>query len=191
MSAAEYLRAVEAGVFPVDRRIGLWEGRLYEKMAKKLAHSASTEMARLALGRVLPPGWSLWGENPILVDDFSAPLPDLAVVRGAALDYFRRGSVPKVGEIGLVVEMADATLRKNLSDTHRKYAAAGLPAYWVVDLVHSRVEVYGDPQTSPAGPSFASATRFGPGDAVPLILDGREVALVPVSDILPLPAGAE
>ena len=46
-------------------------------------------------------------ENPILVNDFSAPLPDFALIRGTANDYARRGSVPNPGEIGLVVEVAE------------------------------------------------------------------------------------
>jgi Uma2 family endonuclease len=187
MTAEEFFHAVEAGVFPPDRRLGLWEGQLYEKMAKKLAHAASSEMARLALSRVLPEGWSLWGENPILVDNITAPLPDLTVVRGAPIDYFRRNSVPKAPDIGLVVELADATLKRNLKETLAKYAASGLPAYWVVNLVDRRIECFTDPQPAAGTAAFARAERFGPGEEVPLVLDGREVARVPVNDLLPEP----
>ncbi len=35
LSADDYFRMVEADIIPPDRRVGLWEGRLYEKMAKK------------------------------------------------------------------------------------------------------------------------------------------------------------
>jgi Uma2 family endonuclease len=186
MTADEFFRAVEAEVFPRDRRIELWEGLLYEKMAKKIPHSVTTSKL-YALARVLPPGWTFWPENPILTDAFTAPLPDAAVVRGTPDDYARRGSVPKAGEIGLVVELADATLKRNLKETLAKYAASGLPAYWVVNLVDRRIETFTDPQPAAGAAAFARAERFGPGEEVPLLLDGLEVARVPVNDLLPEP----
>ena len=183
LSADEYFRMVESDIIPPDRRVGLWEGQLYEKMAKKLPHSTSHELILFALIRVVPGGWWVATERPILVDDFTAPLPDVSVIRGHANDYYRRGSVPKVGEIGLVVEVADSSLRKNLTETLRTYARAGLPVYWVVNLVARRVEVYSDPQAGDGG--YAKAEAFAAGDAVPLVLDGREVARIPARDLLP------
>ena len=185
--SADFLRGVESGLFPTSTRVYLWDGVPYEKMAKTIAHAAAGETARLALASALPPGWSLWGENPILVDDFTAPLPDLAVIRGAARDYFARRAVPRVGEIGVVIEMADASLRADLTTSLSRYAVAGLPVYWVINLVAWRVEVYASPVVTAGVASYTSREEFGPGQDVPLVLDGVEVALVAVSDLLPAP----
>ncbi|MFO0949910.1 MAG: hypothetical protein U0835_01920 [Isosphaeraceae bacterium] len=75
LSSSEYFRMVDAGIIPPDRRVGLWEGQLYEKMAKKIAHAGASSKLAAALFRVLPAGWCVWLENPILLDDFSAPCP--------------------------------------------------------------------------------------------------------------------
>ncbi|MFO0950217.1 MAG: Uma2 family endonuclease [Isosphaeraceae bacterium] len=185
LSAEAFLRGVEQDLFPSDRRIFLWDGRLYEKMAKKIAHSVAGEKVRRALARVLPPGWSLWGENPILADEYTAPLPDLAVVRGELDDYSDRKAVPKSAEIGLVVELAESSLREDRTKTLSKYATAGLPVYWLVNLVDRRVEAYSRPRSAEGVGSYDEQRVFLPDDQVPLILDGVEVARVPVAEILP------
>jgi Uma2 family endonuclease len=185
LTAEAFLRGVELGLFPPRQRVFLWDGRLYEKMAKKLPHAVTTETARLALSAALPPGWSLWGENPILVDEFTAPLPDLTVVRGTARDYFARRSVPSAADIGLVVELSDSSLRDDRTKVLAKYAAANLPVYWVVNLVDWRVEVDSDPRPGDAGATYAARASYGPGESVPFVLDGVEVARVAVTDILP------
>ena len=185
MTAETFLRGVELGLFPAERRVFLWDGVLYEKMAKKIAHSSAGETVRLALSEVLPPGWSLWGENPILVDDFTAPLPDLTVVRGTARDYFARHAVPRVLEIGLVTEMADATLRVDLTKSLSTYAAAGLPIYWVLNLVAWRVEVYSNPGLVTDEATYTVRESYESGQDVPVVLDGVEIARVPVTSLLP------
>lgn len=185
ISADEFFRAIEADVFPPDRRIGLWEGRLYEKMAKKIPHAVASCKIVTALFAALPDGWCFWPENPILIDDFTAPLPDAAVVRGTADDYARSGRAPRAEDVGLVVELADSTLKENLTDTLRKYAEAGLPVYWVVNLVDRRIEVFHDPRSVQGVASYSRTERFTPEQDVPLVLDGREAARIPARDLLP------
>ncbi len=186
LSADDYFRMVDADIIPSERRVWLWEGQLYEKMAKKLPHAVGQNMLFAALMKAWPEGWSPWSESPILVNDFSAPLPDFALVRGALRHYEARGSVPRADEVGLVVEVADSSLRKNLTKTLQTYALAGLPVYWVINLVAKRVEVYSQPGVVEGGlAGYASAQMFEIGQDVPLVLDGREVARIPAADLLP------
>jgi Uma2 family endonuclease len=185
MTAEEYFRAIDADVFAHNRRIELWEGYIHEKMAKKLPHTVSQGKIMLALTQHLPEGWTLWPEGPILIDDFTAPLPDLAIVRGRLDDYYRRGSNPKSGEIGLVIEVAETSRRKNPSESLKVYARAELPHYWLVNLVAARVEVYSQPRIEGAVASYAMVHMFESGNDVPLVLENQEVARIPVRDILP------
>jgi hypothetical protein len=184
MTAEEYFKAVEADVFPPDRRIELWEGQIYEKMARKRPHSIAASKFAVSLLPSLPKGWFPWLESPILIDDFTAPLPDLAIIRGEPDDYGDRGN-PTAGDIGVVIELADSNLRKNRTKTLAIYARAGLPCYWLVNLVAGRVEVYSKPRIEGEVASYASAEFFEPGNDVPLVLDNREVARIPVSDLVP------
>ncbi|TPG12719.1 Uma2 family endonuclease [Sphingomonas oligophenolica] len=48
--------------------------------------------------------------------------------------------IATIGRMGLVIEVADATLRNDLNRKRRIYAREGVPEYWVVDgrnaLIH-------------------------------------------------------
>jgi hypothetical protein len=59
--------------------------------------------------------------------------------------------------------------------------AAGIPDYWIVNLVHRQVEVY--TSAGPAG--YASRQDFASGQQVPLVIGGRQVGLIAVDDLLP------
>jgi Uma2 family endonuclease len=185
LTADDYFRMVEADIIPPDRRVGLWRGRLYEKMAKKIPHSTGYNLLIEAMRRPVPEGWCTWSKSPILVDDFSAPLPDFTIVRGTPNSYYQRGTVPRPEDIGLVVEVAESSLRKNLTETLQTYARAGLPCYWVVNLVARRVEVYSEPVVEGETARYAVSELIEVGKDVPLVLDGREVARIPARDLLP------
>jgi Uma2 family endonuclease len=158
-------------------------------MWKGLPQATACSLMPYALIPRLPKGWCYWGGNSIRIDDYTAPFPDGALVWGCADDYCRRGSFPNAGEVGLIVEVFELSLRKDLTQSLQTYARAGVPIYWVVNLVSRRVEVYSDPQPAGGGEGqlarYAKAEAFEPGGDVPLVLDGREVARIPARDLLP------
>ncbi|MCA1693434.1 MAG: hypothetical protein LC749_01155 [Actinobacteria bacterium] len=47
------------------------------------------------------------------------------------------------------------------------------------------VEVYTKPTGPVEGPRFESRRDFGPGEDVPLLLDGREIGRIAVNDVVP------
>jgi Uma2 family endonuclease len=59
------------------------------------------------------------------------------------------------------------------------YGPAGIPVYWIVDVIGRRVEVY----TGPGPKGYGPTSIFVEGQSVPVVIDGREVG--PVADILP------
>lgn len=64
----------------------------------------------------------------------------VAVIRGRTEDYPDRH--PGANEVGMIVEIADATLLRNRTPKARVYARAGIPTYWIVNQVEGFVEVY-------------------------------------------------
>ncbi len=55
LNADDYYRMIDEGIIPENRRVWLWEGQLYEKMAKTLPHAVAFSKLVTALARVLPP----------------------------------------------------------------------------------------------------------------------------------------
>ena len=105
------------------------------------------------------------------------------VIRGDPDDY--PDLHPGPDEVALVVEVADSTLRRDRSTKKRIYARAGIPVYWIANLIESRFEVYTDP-TGPADqPDYRQRQEYGPDDEIPVVLDGVEVGRLLVRDLLP------
>ena len=61
------------------------------------------------------------------------------------------------------------------------YGRAGIPVYWIVNLVDRQVEVY----TDPCDGGYTSRTDFRPGQQVQVVIDGRVIGQIAVNDILP------
>lgn len=92
---------------------------------------------------------------------------------------------PGPQEAALVVEVADATLRRDRTLKLRIYARASVPVYWIVNLIDRQIEVYTDPTGPAEQPSYGQHRDYGPADDAPLVLDGREVGRVAVREVLP------
>jgi Uma2 family endonuclease len=180
LSDVEFLAAVEAGVFG-DRRVFLWGGRLFEKMAKTKAHAFVAFRIAKLVSAVLPAGWDVWHENPIRLDEKNVPLPDLAVLRGPDDRY--RDERPQPADVGLIVEVAVTSRAKDLGPQAAKYARAGVACYWVADVAHRRIIEHRGPRVEEGIASYEIVRDLVPGDQIDVILDGTVVGRVAVSDL--------
>jgi Uma2 family endonuclease len=181
-TVAEYHRMIETGILTAKDDVELLEGWVVARMPRKPPHDVGVELARGAVGSKLPASWSIRGQSAITTDD-SEPEPDIAVVRGEPRAY--RVRHPGPADIGVLIEIADTTLAYDRREKGRIYAHAGLPYYWIVNLVDACVEVYTDPDSIVAVPSYRTRTDHGSGQHIPLVLDGQTVAMIAVADLLP------
>lgn len=180
-----FSRMIESGLIPRDRRVFLLNGRLYEKMAKTRAHGSVGAGINMTLVPRLPAGWSLWPESTIALDPTNAPLPDFAVVRsGDLLGRVSPDRYPGARDIGLLIEIAVTSLHDDLSMALEQYARALIPVYWVVDVLGRRILVHTEPRVVDGRGEYARVETYRPGQSLPLVLDGQEVARIPFDDLL-------
>jgi Uma2 family endonuclease len=180
-----FARMIDSGLVPRDRRIFLCNGRLYEKMAKTRAHGYVGASINMSVLPRLPVGWSLWPESTIALDPANAPLPDFMVVRGASpLDYASPERYPGPADVGLVIEVAVTSLHDDLTVVLGQYARASIPVYWVVDVLEGRILVHTEPQVIDGRAEYARVDVYRSGQSLPLVLDGAEVARIPVGELL-------
>jgi Uma2 family endonuclease len=180
-----FSRMVESGLIPRDRRVFLTEGRLYEKMAKTTAHGYVGAAIDRAVNRRLPDAWSLWPESTIVLDPTNAPLPDFALVRaGNPLDFGSPDRYPVPGDIGLLIEIAVTSLHDDLTTALEQYARASIPVYWVLDVLGRRILVHTEPRVVDGRGEYARVETYRPGQSLPLVLDGQEVARIPFDELL-------
>jgi Uma2 family endonuclease len=177
----EYHRMIEAGVLTEANSVELLEGIIVSKMTHNPPHDAAVDLVHTAISSVVPKAWRVRVQSAITLPD-SEPEPDIAVVRSPARRYVR--SHPRPQDIALLVEVAEATLVQDQVVRARLYARHGIPIYWIVNLVESKVEVCGNPRVG-RNPRFRSHKDFEIRDLVPLIIQGTTLAQIPVKDLLP------
>jgi Uma2 family endonuclease len=182
LTVAEYHQMIEAGILPQDDPFELLEGWLLPKMTRKAPHDLSVGLVEDAIGPLLPPEWVRRGQSAVTTED-SEPEPDVTIVKGPRRRYHREHSGPS--DTGLIVEVADTSLNRDRTVKQRIFARGRVPIYWVVNLIDMRVEVYTDPTGPDAEPHYRTRQDYGPNDCVPLVLDGQEIARIPVRDLLP------
>ncbi len=175
LSRVEYDRAVEAGAFELDARLELIDGELSTMTPEGVSHTTGMNLAADRLRRVFDSGFHVRVQNPLAVDDYSEPEPDVAVVRGAIRDYDKGHPTSAV----LVVEVSNESLRYDRTVKQHLYARCGIPEYWILALPEARLEVYRDP----AEDGYRSVTNHRAGDTV-APLAHPDVRIL-VDDLLP------
>ena len=180
-SVADYRRMGETGVLTSEDRVELLEGWIVEKMNLNPPHAVSVMLSNELLSKVLPAGWHSRVQMPITTTD-SEPEPDLAIVRGITRDYAHRH--PTADDIALVVEVADSSLTR---DRYKRsiYGRAGVACYWIVNLAERKVEVYSEPTGAAEEAGYRRQEDFSDSQQVPLMIDGRQIGLLAVADLLP------
>ena len=171
----------KTGVLTPDDRVELLEGWIVEKMNHNPMHDASVDLSHEAIRAFLPMGWRIRIQSAITTAD-SEPEPDLAVVQGSPRDFSERHPGPK--DIALVIEVADSSLTKDRRK-RRLHARANIAHYWIVNLVDRCIETYTEPVASPADPKYQREEFFEFDDSIPLVIGGRNVGEVAVSNLLP------
>lgn len=136
LSAGEYRRLVDAGVFDEDARIELIDGVLVDMSPKTRAHEkAIVWLSRLVMTSIDLGRFDVRIAAPLTLGD-SEPEPDLAIVEHGTPEPNHPASA------ALVVEVAASSHRRDLVEKPPIYAAAGVPRYWVVDLDGRRAVVH-------------------------------------------------
>ncbi len=181
-SVARYQKMIEAGILTSEDKVELLENYVVLKMPHNPPHDGTIDLVKAALPPCVPAGWLLRIQQTVALAD-SQPEPDFAIVRGSPRSYLQRH--PGATDTGLIVEMANSSLLRDQRDKVRIYARAGIPCYWIVNLVDQRVEVHAQPSGPTAAPAYSALQTYRPGDTVPLVLDGVTVANVAVVDLLP------
>jgi Uma2 family endonuclease len=182
-SVDEYHRMIETGILTDEDQVELLEGWIVPKMPRNPPHDAVISIVHnRVIGPRLPDGWFCRGQSAVTTPD-SEPEPDLAVIRGTEYDYLSRHPGPK--DMALVIEVADTTLRRDRTIKLRLYARARVPIYWIINIPKARIDAHTAPSGPSSAPAYGEHHSFGRTKTIPLILDGREVAQIPVRELLP------
>src|SRR5215210_3538728 len=104
----EYERMGEAGIFRPDSQLELLEGEIYEMAPIGSSHAACVKALSLLLNQLFGGVLLVSTQDPIRLNDYSEPQPDLALLRWRD-DFYRRAH-PTAADVLLVIEVADTTV---------------------------------------------------------------------------------
>ena len=173
----EYYKMAAAGIFGADERVELIRGEVVTLAPIGPSHRRSSLRLYDILHDMSAGSYYVLHESPITLTDGTEPQPDIAVARGSEDDYDDRH--PYASEIVLVVEASDTTLAADRRDKAQLYAAAGIPNYWIINLVQGQAEVY----DLPVNGQYSRTAFFLPTQKIDVpFLSGKSIG---VSDILP------
>lgn len=170
----EFEQLVEAGRFE-DERVELLYGQIVEMGLQGIVHMRATAEIVRVLGQQLDRRYIVFSHSSLALWETSMPEPDVAVVPdGPFREHATRAH--------LVVEVADSSLHRDTRVKAPLYAEAGIPTYWLVDLLHEYVRVY----SRPLDGQYTQTLRHVRGEV--LTCDELPQVAVAVADILPPPA---
>ena len=154
----EYYRMAESGILSQADRVELIEGEIVTMSPIGSRHAACVGRLTEVLSQVSDRA-IVWVQNPIRIDRYSEPEPDIALVKRRA-DFYSAGH-PTPAEVLLIVEVADTSTQYDRETKIPLYAGAGIPESLLVNLPKDVVECY----TQPVNGTYQSITIIKRGES--------------------------
>jgi Uma2 family endonuclease len=142
-TAREYQQLVDTGVLHEDERIELIEGRIVRMPPKNVDHALATNRTIRCFTRALGERVIISGQNPILLNDFSEPEPDIVLAAPPDERYLENHPTPK--DIFLVMEIADSSLAYDREIKCPLFAENGIIHFCLLNLQNRELEDYREP----------------------------------------------
>ena len=143
LTVQEYHRMAEIGILDEDERVELLAGQIVKMAVKGTAHGAAIARTKILLDNRLGEEIFVRLQDPVRLNDYSEPEPDIAVVVPDPLYYEDHHPTPS--EVYLIIEVADTTLRTDLGIKANLYAQSGIADYWVLDVNNRQLHVFREP----------------------------------------------
>lgn len=159
-SVDDYYRMVEVGLLAEGERVELIEGEVIKMSPIGSRHAACVARLTALFSRSAGVQGIVWVQNPVRLDAYNEPEPDVAVLRPRA-DFYAAGH-PTPPDVLLLVEVADTSVEYDRQVKVPLYARAGIAEVWLIDLTSDAVEIY----AQPAEGAYRTTRRAARGESV-------------------------
>jgi Uma2 family endonuclease len=164
----EYYRMGRTGILKEGDRVELIGGEIVQMPPIGPGHAANVARCTQSLVRRFSDVANVTVQNPVRLDKFNEPVPDLALLRLRSDFYAERHPLPQ--DVLLLVEVADTTLGIDRRVKVPLYARAGIPEVWLLDVRRRPIYVYRDP----SGGGYQVTLTVRPGESLnPLAFPDR------------------
>ncbi|MEK6323881.1 MAG: Uma2 family endonuclease [Acidobacteriota bacterium] len=140
----EYYRMAEVGLLTENDRVELIEGEIIEMSPIGSRHGGTLNRSSAFLHRKLDDIAIVSVQNPVRLNDFSEPQPDLALLKPRK-DFYSK-SHPIAEDVLVVIEVSDTSLAYDRNVKLPLYARAGIPESWLIVLAKEVIELHSQPK---------------------------------------------
>ncbi len=171
----------DAGVFSPDEKVELLDGEILTMRPIGPRHAGDVNRLNYLLVTTFASRAVVQVQNPVRLDEYSEPLPDLALLRPR--DDFYAARHPQPADTLALIEVAETSMAFDRGKKLKAYARRGIAEYWVVDLRDDRILVHREPSAT----GYAVEFLLTRGEAVAFESFPNDALLV--DDLLPAPPG--
>ena len=132
----------EVGILQ-ETGIELINGEIVEMSPIGSKHARVVKLLNHFLNKLLADRCIISIQDPIIVNDHSAPEPDVAILKYKP-DFYALEH-PQAEDVLLLIEVADTSLEYDRSVKLPLYAQSGIPEYWLVNHEKDEIEAYWEP----------------------------------------------
>lgn len=133
----------ESGILEESARVELINGEIISMSPINSNHSGLINLITRNLFTILGNSASISIQNPLRLNEYSEPEPDIVVAKFKKDAYRTAHPTPK--EVYFLVEVSDSSLDFDRKIKIPLYAKAGVPEYWIVNIPEQQVEIYTHP----------------------------------------------
>ncbi len=160
LTTEDYHRMAESGILDEDDRVELIDGKIVPMSPIGSLHmTCVNRLTRLFAEHTDEKQVEVSIQNPVRLGPHQEPEPDVALFR--VLNEVR---LPTAEDVLLLIEVADTTLAKDRTIKLPRYAEAGIPHVWIVNLEDARLETY----AAPAAGRYAEEAIYRADDDIAL-----------------------
>lgn len=145
-SVDDYYRMAETGILRSGDRVELIKGEIIDMAPIGSRHAAAVTRIGQALHRVVAVQAIVATQNPVRLDRYSEPQPDIALLRPR--EDFYATAHPGVTDVLLIIEVAGSTLDYDRDTKLPLYASYGIPEVWLVDIKNNNFSIHLEPQAT-------------------------------------------
>lgn len=156
----DFRKMMEVGILPEESGWEIIDGYLMDKMTIGSKHASVVRRLEKFFERAVGDRLIVSGQNPVQIDDYNAPEPDVALLAPRADFYAENHPTPP--DVFLLVEVSDSTVEYDREIKKTLYAEAEIREFWLVNLKNNTVEIY----TQPKNGVYYSARILEAGETI-------------------------
>ena len=161
----------EVGVLAQDARVELIQGEIIDRVLIGSPHASVVNALARVFFQAVGERAIVSVQQPIRLDRYSEPQPDLTVVKPRA-DFYRTAH-PTPSDVLLLIEVSDSTLRYDREIKLPLYASHAIPEVWILDINHKIIHRF----VQATKRTYTAVTTLGDGVVALSNLPGVSVDL--------------